>query len=78
MADQCRGSERTATRGAYPLMKKWSRGKGIRLTASLRRSELSCPGKRRVVVMPAMTRAIIPLRFSYVGEGILSDRTQMS
>ena len=38
-------------------MKKWSRGKGIMLTASFRRSELSCPGNRRVVVIPAMTRA---------------------
>merc|ERR1712226_1075018 len=28
-------------RGAHPVMKKWRRGKGIRLTASLRRSELS-------------------------------------
>jgi hypothetical protein len=30
-----------AVRGANPTMKKWRRGKGMRLTASLRRSELS-------------------------------------
>merc|ERR1740123_1595468 len=28
-------------RGAKPVMKKWRRGKGIKFTASLRRSELS-------------------------------------
>merc|ERR1711959_482435 len=39
-------------RGAKPIMKKWRRGKGMRFTASLRRSELSCPGKRMQVVTP--------------------------
>lgn len=39
-------------RGAKPTMKKWRRGKGIRFTASLRRSEFSCPGKRRQHVTP--------------------------
>ena len=34
-------------------MKKCRRGKGIRLTASLRRSEFSWPGNRRQQVMPA-------------------------
>ena len=33
-------------------MKKWRRGKGTRLTASLRRSAFSWPGKRRQQVMP--------------------------
>jgi hypothetical protein len=33
-------------------MKKWRRGKGMRFTASLRRSELSCPGNRRQQVTP--------------------------
>nr|KAJ0188768.1 hypothetical protein LSAT_V11C900479190 [Lactuca sativa] len=30
--------------GANPTMKKWRRGKGMRLTASFLRSEFSCPG----------------------------------
>jgi len=63
---------RTATRGAYPVRKKWSRGKGIMLTASFRRSELSCPGNRRVVVIPAMTRATEDKREK--GDGISSVR----
>ncbi|URE06649.1 hypothetical protein MUK42_34782 [Musa troglodytarum] len=40
--------------GVKPTMKKWRRGKGMRLTASFRRSELSCPGKRRQHVTPLM------------------------
>ncbi|MFS8003512.1 hypothetical protein Hanom_Chr13g01214851 [Helianthus anomalus] len=40
--------------GANPTMKKWSRGNGIRLTASLRRSEFSWPGNRRQQVTPLM------------------------
>jgi hypothetical protein len=39
-------------RGAKLGMKKCSRGKGTMFTASLRRSALSCPGKRRHVVTP--------------------------
>lgn len=38
--------------GANPGMKKWSRGNGTILTASLRRSALSWPGNRRQVVTP--------------------------
>ena len=38
---------------AAPTMKKCRRGKGMRFTASLRRSELSWPGNRRQHVMPA-------------------------
>nr|GLL25989.1 protein TUB [Ipomoea trifida] len=45
-------------RGAKPTIKKWSRGKGMRFTASLRRSELSCPGKRRQQVTPLMVAEI--------------------
>ena len=41
--------------GAKPTMKKWRRGKGTMLTASLRRSLLSWPGNRRQVVTPDMT-----------------------
>merc|ERR1719473_1025380 len=33
-------------------MKKWSRGNGTMLTASLRRSQLSWPGKRSEHVVP--------------------------
>merc|ERR550539_664263 len=40
--------------GAKPGMKKWRRGNGTMLTASLRRSALSWPGKRKLVVTPDM------------------------
>jgi len=40
--------------GAKPSMKKCRRGKGIRFTASLRRSQFSWPGKRREEVTPDM------------------------
>merc|ERR1719355_486511 len=40
--------------GAKPSMKKCRRGNGIRLTASLRRSLFSWPGKRRQHVEPDM------------------------
>merc|ERR1719456_256923 len=39
-------------RGAKPVMKKWRRGNGMRLTAILRRSQFTCPGKRKQVVTP--------------------------
>jgi hypothetical protein len=39
-------------------MKKWRRGNGIKLTASLRRSEFSCPGKRRQQVTPLIVAEI--------------------
>merc|ERR1712021_217148 len=38
--------------GAKPVMKKWSLGNGIKLTASFLRSELSCPGNLRQQVTP--------------------------
>lgn len=41
-----------AVSGANPGMKKCRRGKGTILTASLRRSALSCPGNLRHVVTP--------------------------
>merc|ERR1719295_2332721 len=41
-------------RGANPGMKKWRRGKGTMLTASFRKSALSCPGNRSDVVTPDM------------------------
>jgi len=40
--------------GAKPTMKKWRRGKGIKLTASFRRSEFSWPGNRKQQVTPLM------------------------
>merc|ERR1712012_548675 len=39
-------------RGAKPVMKKWSRGKGMRLTASFLRSQFNWPGNRMHVVTP--------------------------
>merc|ERR1712187_530386 len=38
--------------GANPVMKKCSRGNGMRFTAILRRSQFNCPGKRKQVVTP--------------------------
>merc|ERR1719440_2618148 len=49
-------------RGEKPIMKKCRRGKGIMLTASLRRSQLSWPGKRRQQVVADMTAATRWLR----------------
>jgi len=40
--------------GAKPHIKKCRRGNGMRFTASLRRSELSWPGKRKQHVIPLM------------------------
>ena len=48
--------EPRAVSGAKPGMKKWRRGKGTMLTASLRRSALSWPGNRREVVTPDIVR----------------------
>lgn len=65
-------------RGAKPTMKKCRRGKGIMLTANLRRSEFSWPGKRRLTVMPDMTADTRWLRSPYEGEDSFSVRWQMS
>merc|ERR1712196_175630 len=64
--------------GAKPIMKKWRRGKGIMLTASLRRSQLSWPGKRRQHVVADITAATRWLRSPKVGVVSLSVRKQMS
>jgi hypothetical protein len=53
--------------GAKPTMKKWRRGNGMRLTASLRRSAFSWPGKRRQQVTPDMTADMRWLRSPKVG-----------
>jgi hypothetical protein len=64
--------------GEKPIMKKWRRGKGIMLTASLRRSQLSWPGKRRQHVVADMTAATRWLRSPKVGVVSLRVRKQMS
>merc|ERR1719461_2354760 len=64
--------------GAKPVMKKWSRGNGMRFTASFRRSELSCPGKRRQHVIPDTAAETRWLRSPYVGVVSFSVRKQMS
>ena len=53
-------------------------GKGIMLTANLRRSELSWPGKRRQVVTPDMVAETRWFRSPKVGVVSLSVRKQMS
>merc|ERR1719410_2912040 len=42
--------------GAWAIKKKWSRGKGTKLTPSFRRSPFNLPGNRREAVTPAMTQ----------------------
>merc|ERR1719456_774287 len=46
----------SSTKGANETLKKCRRGKGIRLTASLRRSELRAPAKRSDEVLPDMAQ----------------------
>merc|ERR550537_1846318 len=64
--------------GAKPVMKKWSRGKGTRFTAILRRSQFSCPGKRKHVVTPDIAAETKWFKSPYVGVVSLSVRKQMS
>mmetsp|Transcript_24278 Transcript_24278/g.66767 ORF Transcript_24278/g.66767 Transcript_24278/m.66767 type:complete len:225 (+) Transcript_24278:308-982(+) len=64
--------------GANPVMKKCKRGKGIRFTAILRRSQFSCPGKRRHVVTPLIAALTKWLRSPYVGVVSFNVRKQMS
>merc|ERR1712093_376428 len=64
--------------GVKPTMKKCRRGNGIRFTASLRRSALSWPGKRRQHVTPDMTAEMRWFRSPNVGVVSLSVRKQMS
>merc|ERR1719181_2525386 len=64
--------------GEKPIMKKWRRGKGIMLTASLRRSQFSWPGKRRQQVVADMTAATRWLRSPNVGVVSFRVRKQMS
>merc|ERR1719447_1117465 len=65
-------------RGANPGMKKWRRGKGTILTASLRRSAFNCPGNRKHVVTPLMVADTRWLRSPYVGVVNFKVRKQMS
>merc|ERR1712093_311842 len=64
--------------GVKPTRKKCRRGKGMRFTASLRRSALSWPGKRRQQVMPDMTAEMRWFRSPKVGVVSLRVRKQMS
>merc|ERR1712000_653385 len=73
-ARYCR--EPREVRGVKPIMKKWRRGKGMRLTASLRRSALSWPGKRRQQVTPDMVAEMRWLRSPKVGVVSLRVRKQ--
>uniref|UniRef100_A0A0E9XPN4 Uncharacterized protein n=1 Tax=Anguilla anguilla TaxID=7936 RepID=A0A0E9XPN4_ANGAN len=59
-------------------MKKCRRGKGTMLTANLRRSAFSWPGKRRQVVTPFMVADTRWFRSPYVGVVSLRVRKQMS
>merc|ERR1719352_2029361 len=65
-------------RGAKPVMKKWRRGNGMRFTAILRRSQLSCPGKRRHVVNPDIAAETKWFKSPYVGVVNFKVRKQMS
>merc|ERR1719164_137787 len=64
--------------GAKPGMKKWRRGNGTMFTASLRRSELSWPGKRSEQVTPDMTADTRWFKSPKVGVVSLRVRKQMS
>merc|ERR1711959_385647 len=64
--------------GVKPVKKKCRRGNGIRLTPSLRRSELSWPGNRRQHVTPDMQAEQRWLRSPYVGVVSFSVRKQIS
>ena len=59
-------------------MRATSGGEGELLTASLRRSQLSWPGKRRQKVVADITAATRWLRSPKVGVVSLSVRKQMS
>merc|ERR1719388_256427 len=64
--------------GAKPFMKKWRRGKGTMFVPSLRRSQLSWPGKRMEHVMPERPALTKWLRSPYVGVVSFKVRKQMS
>merc|ERR1719310_1536326 len=65
-------------KGAKPVMKKCNRGKGMRLTAILRRSQFNCPGKRRQQVTPLIAALTKWLRSPYVGVVNFSVLKQIS
>merc|ERR1719379_1914165 len=64
--------------GAKPVMKKCRRGKGTMFVPSLRRSQLSWPGKRIEQVMPDRPAETKWFRSPYVGVVNFSVRKQMS
>merc|ERR1712060_770983 len=65
-------------RGAKPVMKKCNRGKGIKFTAILRKSQFNCPGKRKHVVTPLMAALTRWFRSPYVGVVNFNVLKQMS
>jgi len=54
-------------KGANPIMKKWSLGKGIRLTANFLKSEFNWPGNLKQHVTPDIAAETKWLRSPYVG-----------
>ena len=64
--------------GAKPGMKKCNLGKGTILTASFRKSALSCPGNRRQVVTPDIVADTRWFKSPYVGVDSFRVRKQMS
>merc|ERR1719158_1837199 len=65
-------------KGAKPVMKKCKRGNGIKFTAILRRSQFSCPGKRRQHVTPLIAALTRWFKSPYVGVVSFNVRKQMS
>merc|ERR1711985_159745 len=65
-------------KGAKPVMKKCKRGKGIRLTAILRRSQFNCPGKRKQQVTPLIAALTRWFKSPYVGVVNFNVRKQIS
>merc|ERR1719478_1228739 len=54
-------------RGAKPVMKKCKRGNGIKLTASLRKSQFNWPGNRKPHVTPLIAALTKWFKSPYVG-----------
>merc|ERR1719428_2254327 len=64
--------------GEKPVMKKCKRGNGIRLTASLRKSQFNCPGKRKPQVTPLIAALTKWFKSPYVGVVSFKVRKQIS
>ena len=59
-------------------MKKCNRGNGTRFTAILRKSQFSCPGKRKQQVTPLIAADTKWFRSPYVGVVSFKVRKQIS